>query len=217
MNEQDYTDKILSRIYGNGRGRVFTQTEFIDVADYPTVRQTIARLAKKGTIRRLMRGIYEYPRYSALLDAPAPPSPDVVAHTIAHSHGWTILPSGLTALNMLGLSTQVPAAWEYFSDGPSKVYRWVGGTLHFMHRTNRETTILSPKTALVVQALKALGEEYVDEKVVRKLATHLNVKERKRALREAKFATAWVYAVLKRVDEVGAMAHEINSLEDSSC
>lgn len=207
MSEQDYTDKILSRIYGYGRGRVFTQMDFNDLADYPTVRKTITRLAKKGTIRRLMRGIYEYPRYSALLNAPAPPSPDAIAHTIARSHGWTILPSGLTALNMLGLSTQVPATWDYFSDGPSKTYIWIGGTLRFMRRTNRETTILSPKTALIVQALKELGEENVDNAVVSKLASHMSEKEKMRALQEAKFSTAWVYSVLKRIGKTGENGH----------
>ena len=94
-----------------------------------------------------------------------------IARAVARSHGWTIVPTGEAALNRLGLSTQVPARWQYLSDGPTKTYSWSGGTIVFKHRTNKETTKLSSKTAMVVQALKALGKEHIDKGVIAGLAT----------------------------------------------
>ena len=196
---KDIADQILARIYGNGRGWVFSPKDFLDLARHEAARQTLARLAKEGTIRRLLRGVYDYPAFSTLLNAPASADPDAIARAIARAQGWTILPAGETALNLLGLSTQVPAQWQYFSDGPSKTYEWPGGKLGFKHRANKETTVLSPKTALLVQALKTLGEAHVNGSVIDRLGAKFDSKERARAVREAKYATSWVYEIIKRL------------------
>jgi predicted transcriptional regulator of viral defense system len=197
--DNSLVNRVLARIYGVGRGGVFTPKDFLDLASHDTVRQILSRLVHAGTIRRLLRGVYEYPAFSAVLNAPASPDPDAIARAIARAHGWTIFPSGETALNMLGLSTQVPARWEYFSDGPTKKYEWAGGTLILKHRANKETTALSPKTALVVQALKTLKQDHVDDRVLAALRTRLNARDRTRAVREARYATSWVYEIIKRL------------------
>lgn len=196
---QNIAYRILARIRGAGRGSVFATKDFLDIASHETARQSLGRLAAAGTIRRLIRGIYDYPAFSTLLKAPASPDPDAIARAIARSHGWTILPASETALNLLGLSTQIPANWRYFSDGPSKKYRWEGGKLAFVHRANKETTMLSPKTALLVQALKALGEAQINDGVIKTLRSKLDDKEQFRAVREARYVTSWVYEIIKRL------------------
>jgi hypothetical protein len=197
----DLSSKILARIYGKGRGYVFTPKDFLDLANHATVRQSLARFTEAGITRRLLRGVYDYPAFSEFLKAPASPDPDAIARAIARTHGWTLRPAGETALNLLGLSTQVPAQWHYFSDGPSKKYEWSGGTLIFTRRANREIAGLSPKTVLVVQALKALGSARVDNEVIAGLKRKLDKKERARAFSEARYVTAWVYEVIKRLAE----------------
>lgn len=204
--ENNLSGKILARIYGKGRGYVFTPKDFLDLANHATVRQSLARFVEAGTIRRLLRGVYDYPAFSDFLKAPARPDPDAIARTIARAHGWTLLPAGETALNLLGLSTQVPAQWHYFSDGPSKRYEWSGGTIIFTRRANREIAGLSPKTVLVVQALKSLGKDRVDIEVMERLRRKLDRKERSRAVEEARYVTAWVYEVIKRLAEEGSHA-----------
>ena len=197
--EQNIATRILSRIHSIGRGKVFTPKDFLDLGSHETVRQTLSRLAKEEKIRRLLRGVYEYPAFSRLLNAPASPDPDAIAQAIARTHGWTLIPSGETALNILGLSTQVAAQWEYFSDGPSKKFSWQGGTLILKHRTNKETSKLSPKTALVVQALKTLGETNVDKSVLAILRGKMDSTERNRAVREARYVTSWIYEIIKKL------------------
>lgn len=195
--EQHTVNKMLARIYGGGRGSVFTPKDFTDLASHDTVRQILSRLTQAGTFRRLLRGVYEYPAFSPLLNAPASPDPDAIARAIARAHGWTIRPSGEMALNMLGLSAQVPARWEYFSDGPTKKYEWAGGTLVLTRRANKETTALSPKTALIVQALKTLKQERVDDTVLETVRDRLTPQERIRAAKEARYVTSWVYEIIK--------------------
>jgi hypothetical protein len=146
-----------------------------------------------------MRGVYEYPEFSQFMSTPANPNPDLFARAVARNHGWTIQPEGNTALNLLGLSTQVPAQWNYFSDGPTKRFQWLGGLLSFKHRANKETTALSYETALLVQALKALGQDRIDDNVLHALCDKTDAKDITRAVREAQYATSWVYAALRRL------------------
>jgi Family of unknown function (DUF6088) len=93
----------------------------IDLGGRPTVDSGLHRLEKRGAIRRVIRGIYDYPRFSKLLDQSLSPDIDQIAGALARKFRWRIQPSGATALNFLGLSTQVPARAVYLSDGPDRV------------------------------------------------------------------------------------------------
>jgi hypothetical protein len=190
-------NKILARIRGTGRGNAFTPKDFLDLANYEATKKGLLRLANVGTLRRPLRGVYEYPAYSRVRRGPASTDPNAVARAIARAHGWTLIPTGDTALNLLGLSTQVPAQWQYFSDGPTKRYSWEGGSIHLMHRAPKDMADLSPKTALIVQALKTLGKERTDTVALDQLRSRLSPAERARALREARYATIWIYEAIK--------------------
>jgi hypothetical protein len=198
---QSIANKIIKRIRGHGRGWVFSTKDFFDIGDRYAVNIALHRLHKKGTIRQVLRGVYYYPIYSELFNAPASPDPYEVAQTIARAFGWTISPSGETALNLLRLSHQVSAKHQYFSDGPSKRYSWEGTELEFLHRAVKEVSKISPRTALLVQALKALGKEHIDEKAIVSLRSQLSEKEVKSALAETRVATNWIYSTVKKIAE----------------
>jgi hypothetical protein len=151
-----------------------------------------------------MRGIYVKPRYSVLLNKNVPPRSDDIAKAIARNYGWTIVPCGDTALNMLGLSTQVPAVWLYVSDGPYKTYEADGMTLKFKHTDNKNEIInISYKIAIVVQALKALGKSNVTDKELRSISKLLTENEKAQMLVEAKRVTAWVYELMRKICKEG--------------
>lgn len=58
---------------------------------------------------------------------------------------------------------------------------------------------MSTKTALVIQAIKALGEENVSEDVIAKFASKLSDAEKAQLLAEAKPTTAWIYEIIKKI------------------
>ncbi|MHB0896024.1 MAG: DUF6088 family protein [Spirochaetales bacterium] len=208
MTNQSVFDKVVSRIYGHGRGFVFSGKDFSDLAKLETINKTLLRLYEKGTIRRILRGVYYYPKFSTFLNEFLSATPKDVAIAISRSHGWKICASGNAALNMLGLSRQVPAVWNYLSDGPSRTYAWSGLKIKFIHKTNKEISVLSPTTALVVQALKALGARNIDDTVIETLKKALSDDEKKQTLREAQYVTSWVYEAIKRIanDEGASLA-----------
>lgn len=191
--------RIRERVLSAENGMVFTTSDFADIADSNTVRQSLNRLVNSGILRRVFRGVFEKPKYSNLLKEYVATDPNAVANALARSYHWTIAPCGNTALNFLGLSTQVTATWSYISDGPYRIYEWDSTRIEFKHRANREITGLSYITVLVVQALKTLGKDNVTPEIIRILSDRLDSKDKVLILKEAAEATDWVYDIIKNI------------------
>ena len=197
--DNGYMQEIRARILAAEDGAVFVASDFADIADTATIRQGLKRLSQSGIIRRIIRGVYEKPKYNKLLDEYVAADPNAVAKALARSYHWTIAPCGNTALNLLGLSTQVTAVWSYISDGPYKTYEWNSTKLEFKHRTNKEITGLSYMTSLVIQALKTLGRTNVTPEIIQKLSKKLSEDEKQACLKEATESTDWVYDTIRKM------------------
>lgn len=195
----NYSEMIRERIEGAPFGTVFVGSDFKDIAGSASIRQVLKRMTEEGKLRRVMTGVYDKPRYSAFLGELVAPDIEAVAYAVARHHRWTIAPSGNIALNMLGLSTQVPAVWSFVSDGPYRSYDIGGTSIKFKHRTNREITGMSLKTSLVVQALKAMGKGQVSDEDLEKISERLTLEEKKTCLIEASGVSDWVYGLLRKI------------------
>ena len=197
-------NKTSARIYGNQRGWAFSKIDFLDLGSDADIRKALSKLAAKGTIRRVWRGVYDYPRTSKLLDTEMGPDLDQLAGALARRSGWRIQPSENTALNLLGLSTQVPALSVYLSDGPSKTYEIGNQQLSFKKRTLKESVFKHKESELVVQALKALGKERIDQEILQKLANTWTPNKWKKILRDTKTAPAWVSGMIRNISKLAA-------------
>lgn len=199
MSRPDNLNIIRKRIQESRAGSVFVASDFADITENVKVGVSLSRLEEEGLIKRVMRGVYYKPEYSKLLGESVAPSPNALAYAIARNFGWSIVPCGDTALNLLGLSTQVPAAWSYVSDGPYKDYSYDNTIIKFKHTTNKEISKLTPKTALVIQALKTLGKDNIRNETIERIKESTTLNEQKIMLREAQYATAWIYEVIKLI------------------
>ncbi len=193
-----YTE-IKKRIELDEPGTVFLTSDFTDIATTTTVRKCLGRQVEEKNIRRIIAGVYEKPVYSELLKEYIPANPDAVAYAIARSFHWTIAPCGDVALNKLGLSTQVPVVWSYISDGPYRKFSWDNITLSYKHRANREISFMSEITTLVVEALKTLGKERIDDDIIVSLRNRLPEEAKKKMLKEATGVSEWIYTVIRKV------------------
>lgn len=199
MERSNYLNEIRQKIIESEKGTVFVASDFADISDNMKVGVCLSRLEKEKLLRRIMRGVYDKPEYNSFLQEYLEPAPDKVANAIARNYGWTIVPCGDTALNLLGLSTQVPAIWLYVSDGPYKEYSFNNTSIKFKHTANKEISKLSYKTSLVIQALKALGKENIENNVIVKLTKALTDDEKKNMVDEAKCTTSWIYEYIKSI------------------
>jgi hypothetical protein len=201
MKKSNPLEQIKGRIKSSEHGTIFVASDFADLADNDSARQSLSRLVKSGLIRRILQGVYEYPKFNEFLNETVAPSPHKVALALARNYGWTIVPNGDTALNQLGLSTQVPAEWTYVSDGPYKKYNFDKIIIHFKHTANKDISNLPYKSALMVQAIKAIGKERINNAKIKKMAKLLTDTEKAKILSEGKYITTWVYEILKRICE----------------
>ena len=199
--DNGYTKRIRERVLSLEDGTVFVMSDFADIADTSTIAlKALSRLsASMEYCAVFLKGVYEKPKYSKLLDEYVAADPEAVANALARSYHWTIAPCGNTALNLLGLSTQVTAVWSYISDGPYKTYEWNSTKLEFKHRTNKEITGLSYMTSLVIQALKTLGRSNVTPEVIQMLSEKLTDKDKQACLKEATESTDWVYDTIRQI------------------
>jgi hypothetical protein len=198
---QTIENKAKYRIRGAGGGWAFSPRDFLDLGGRSTVDSALHRLEKRGEIRRVIRGVYDYPRFNKLLDQHLSPDIDQVARALARKFRWRIQPSGATALNFLGLSTQVPALAVYLSDGPDRVYQVGNMALAFEHTALKESGVKLKESGLIVQALKSLGQERVTPEVISKIRAWLPESLRAKVLADTKTATGWVYSAIQQITQ----------------
>ncbi len=200
MTRIDYLRQVTSQIEGYQDGTVFTASDFAEIADPKTIFMSLSRLSEKGKVTKVMRGVYMKPKYSSLTHKNVPPIAENIAQAIARNYGWTITPSGSTALNLLGLSAQIPASWVYISSGPYKKYELDSAVIIFKHTDkSTELTNVSGKTAILIQAIKAMGKERMNPAAIDTLSSNLTADEKKTALKEAQYCTAWIYEYIKQI------------------
>lgn len=182
---------ILKRIK-HDKQSAFSCYDFTDLAPYKTVSKCLERLEDNHVISRIMPGIYCLYQFDLEMNLPILPSVDEVATCIARKHQWTICPAGVLALNMMGLSTQVPAAYEYLSSGPYKKYTIYGIPVSFKRTMVREIQNYSYISMILVQSVKALGDGRISEQDIQCLQRKLSSKEKQMVLNETTHVQVWI-------------------------
>ena len=199
MNTKGYSDELDKRLSEITPGIPIVASDFSDIANVRTIRELLNIRIRNGTMRRIMPGVFAVPRISKLLNSEVPVTPEALAKAIARNHNWTIAPSEQTALNALGLSTQVPATWKYISNGPYKIYNIDDVAIQFKHTTNKNISSMSPTSSLIVQALKALGKDGITSDTLEKIAKRLTNDDAKRLIDDTSRTTAWIRDAIREI------------------
>lgn len=196
-----YLDQIKNRINDFDSRKVFINNDFLDIAGNETVRRTLNQLVSENKIKRVINGFYYNPIYSELIGEYEAVSIHELALAIARKYNWNIAPYNSTALNLLGLSTQVPTHYKYISSGRYKEYKIGDMILEFKKVNPGEIANMSLKTATVIQAIKSLGKEDITSEVIQKIRENLSEKERIDLMNESKSVPAWIYEVIREICE----------------
>jgi len=192
--------KILSKIYGYGRGYVFSSSDFIKDFSINNIDKALSGLTQQNKIRRIARGLYDYPKYSEFLKQELSADIDQAAHAIARKFNWQIEISGESALNLLGLSTQVPAKYIYLSNGPNRMYVIQDNiNLEFKKSALKNIGFKHKESSIIVQALKSLGKDNITDDVITYIRDYLEPKIYEKILNDTKTTTTWVYETIKLI------------------
>ena len=186
---------ILQRIRDK-KLKAFSCYDFTDLASYKAVSKCLERLEESQEIKRIIQGIYSLNLFDDILNLPILPSIGDIVNCLARKHKWIICPTGNTALNMMGLSTQVPASYSYLSSGPYKSYLIYDIPVSLKRTMARELIDYSYKTLLLIQCIKAIGKDNITEEEIIILRNKLNPIDKRRALEETPILQAWIRKIV---------------------
>ncbi|MGC9452863.1 MAG: DUF6088 family protein [Oceanipulchritudo sp.] len=195
---QSIDNKVISRIYGNGRGWAFTPKAFSDLGSRPAVGMAISRLTKKGVIQRIGHGLYLYPEKHPTLGNLSP-SPEAISKAIASGDKVRLVPTGAYAANRLGLTEQVPAKITFLTDGLSRTVKVGNRTIELKQTTPRNLGPKRETTALVIQALRYLGKGTIDSSTVKSLKNRLSNEDRSALLKDLSYAPEWMRPIFGQI------------------
>lgn len=190
--------KIFNRIKEN-KLKAFTTADFMDLGNYKGVSKALETLEDQKKIRRVMRGMYDFPYYSDFFKMYAGPDIEAIAQALARQYNWNICPSGNYALNLMGLDTQVPAKYVFLSSGPYKSYTIGKITFVFKHTTSKQVGKYPYKISLAIQAIKAIGKSNITSKNLEMINKCLDEEDRKYIINNNLSITSWIYDALKEM------------------
>src|SRR5947208_9908945 len=193
---QSIDSRILARINGWERGAVFVPGDFLDLGSREAVDLALHRFARKGTIRRLARGVYDFPKEHPVLGLLAP-SAEAVAHALAGRDRTRLQPAGAYAANALGLSEQVPAKAVFLTDGPARTVKIGPTTIQLRRTTARNMATAGRLSGLLIQALRELGKEHITQERREHLKQTLPAEKRRELIKDLKLAPAWMHAIFR--------------------
>ena len=188
-------NKIFESLKSRQKGIVIFVSDFLDYGNSESVKKALLRLNEKETIVRLAHGIYSYPKVDKELGILFPSTEDI-AIAIARRDKVRIIPTGVQALNKLGLSTQVPMKVVYLTDGGTRNIKVGKRTISFRNTSPKNLFMKGEISSLVIQALKTIGNSKLDDSTLLKIQDILKKEKKENIINDAKLAPAWINKIL---------------------
>ena len=190
------TKQIRERIVSQGENSLYMVRDFADLNNDGLVTRALSRLEKDGMLIRISQGIYLYPKRNRF--GILKPNIDEIAVAIAQKDKARIIPSGLTALNKLGLSTQVTMNAVYLTDASAREIKIGNRTIVFKRSAPRNFAYKTDIFPLVVGAMKEIGEANLTDNQLRIIKETINRCEDKEAIMyDYNIAPGWIRKKLK--------------------
>ena len=195
----DYTieDKIFNKMRQNRRGKIFFAKDFAALGNYKACGKALERLANDEKIMRVSRGIYAIPKKSTLFGTLIPSVEDVLQAIIKRDNA-KIIPTGLFAENLLGLSTQVPMKIVYLTDGSPRKLMIDKVPVIFKKTAPKNLASKGKISTLAIQALKSIRKERVTDYEIEKVVAHLKRENPKYLAHDIKYAPQWIQEIMRK-------------------
>lgn len=196
-------NKIVRRISNYKRGKIFFPNNFVEFGSSHAINNVLNKLEDDGFLIRLAHGIYLYPKKDKTLGI-LYPSIDEIAKAIAKRDKATIIPTGVNALNKLGLSTQIPMNIVYLTNGSQRDIQIGNRKIRFKKTTPRNLAVKGKLSGLAIQALKEIGQKSITKEVIKKIENILSKEDVELLKHDAKLAPAWIakifFSILKKTN-----------------
>jgi hypothetical protein len=190
--------QITKEIQRTGEETIFFTEDFMQHGTPDAVRIALFRLVNKNIITRLARGVYAKPGYSRLLNKETVPGVEAIVKAIAKRDRAKIIPTGVYALNALGLSTQIPMNFVFLTDGTPRKLKIGKATITFKRTVPKNLSYKNELCMLVVQALKEIGNGKVTEQEKEKVIKLLKQVDYKELKHDIALAPQWIAEIMAK-------------------
>ena len=187
--------QILKKIKDNKRGKIFFPADFSKIGSEDAIHQALKRLSEKGVLFRIAHGIYLYPKTDLELGILYPPI-DEIAKAIAKRDKARIILTGIQALNLLGLSTQVPMKVVYLTDGAQRNISIGNQSIKFKKTSPKNLAVKGEISGLVIQALREIGNGNVSAEQSKTICDILLKENPEIVNSDARLAPAWISKIM---------------------
>lgn len=194
---QSIHENIKKHVLRTKRGVLIFPEDFTSFGSSEAVRLTLHRLEKEGVITRIAQGIYVRPEKSKYIGAVLP-SAEQVALGIAKRDRIKILPTGVYALNALGLSTQIPMKLVYLTDGSPRVIQIGNRTIKFKKTTPKNLLVKGEISGLAIQALKEIGLSQITVDQETKIIEQLKKENPNNLMHDSQLAPVWIKKIMQK-------------------
>ncbi|MGK0414900.1 MAG: hypothetical protein ACJA1B_003132 [Polaribacter sp.] len=188
--------RIENEIKSMKRGSILFPSNFDDIGNVEVVKKSLLRLENKKFLVRLAHGIYLYPKQDKLLGV-LYPTIEEIALAIAERDKARIIPTGTTALDKLGLSTQIPMNIVFLTDGAPRSVVVGKRTVKFKRTSPKNLAVKGEITSLIIQALKGIGKDNLTAAQLEKIKIHLKKEKHEIIEHDAKLAPVWISKIMK--------------------
>lgn len=203
MAELSLEKQIHGLIKKKGRGSFLFASDFTNHGEQKTINKALERLAKEGTIIRVSRGVYYYPKIDKVLGLGVLyPTLEDIAEGIAKRDKARIVPTGIYALNRLGFSTQIPMNIVYLTDGSERKLNLSNGTsIQFKYTAPKNLAFKSQLAMLLTFAFKTIGKANVTQEILAHTKELLAKDDKNVMEQDYKLMPAWVSSIIKSLYE----------------
>ena len=191
-------EHIFINIRKAGKGTLFFIESFITYGNPEAVKKALQRLVNTGELERVATGIYVRPQTDSVIGK-LTPGIEEIAKAIAKRDKARIVPTGLYALNRLGLSTQVPLNVVYLTDGTARKVRIGNRTITFKKTTPKNVAAVGEISRLVIQALRTIGKDKVTDDEIKHIQTLLSKEKPTRLQHDIRLAPVWIREIMMPV------------------
>lgn len=165
---QSIHNQLEAKILSLKKGTIIFVSDFAELGTTENVKKVLLRLEKKRLLVRLAHGIYLYPKIDKELGT-LYPSTESIAEAIAKRDKTRIIPTGIYALQQLGISTQIPMNVIYLTDGAPRKIKVGERTITFKKTVPKNLAIKNKILSNIVQGLKELGKENITDEIRQKI------------------------------------------------
>ena len=189
-------NQILEKIKNYNRGKIFFPNDFHSLGSESSIRQSLNRLEKKNILVRLSNGFYLFPKKHKTLGI-LKPSSEEIALAIAKRDKARLIPTGPQALHKLGFTTQVPINAVFLTDGSPRIIKIGKRNIKFKIASPKLLSVKNETNIHIIQALRELGKENINEGVKSKIAHILKNVDPEQLKHDIKLAPRWIADIMQ--------------------